>query len=135
MIRTHATDPVPRIFGTGAFAFAFVAFEESRDEQFFRHRVKFDSTCGTEVDNLSMVVEVHNFDDSPRLRSEIRNLVIISRIEWLAAGGPMSVFPYVGVIYTLGPRSSSQAKRNHCCVNSVPPQKMPLMPASSMLRP
>ena len=38
-------------------------------------------------------------------------------------------------MYTFGPNSSSRAKRYHCGVNSVPPQKMPLMPASSMLEP
>ncbi len=32
MVRTHAADTIPWVFGTWAFAFAFVAFEESGDE-------------------------------------------------------------------------------------------------------
>ena len=88
MIWPHAADAVPRVFGTGVFAFAFVTFEESGNEQFFRHRVQFDSPRRTVIDQLCVVVEINDFNHSSGLRSEIRDLVIVSRIEWLAAGQP-----------------------------------------------
>jgi hypothetical protein len=88
--RPCSTDAVPRIFFMGHFAFAFVAFHETGNEQFLRHRVKFDTASLSVADNLVVVAEFDSFDDGPRLWSVIGDFVVVRRIERLTT---IRVFP------------------------------------------
>src|SRR3954469_5569190 len=75
--RPCAADAVPRKLLTRPFALTFVAFQESGHEEFFCKRREPSAASFTIANNLVHIVEVDYFDDSPRLRRVVANLVTL----------------------------------------------------------
>src|SRR5215813_5075003 len=72
---TDAADAIPGIALIWRLALSFITLEKSRQEEFFRERGDLRAAGLAVFHNLMGVVEIHDLNDSSRLRRVVGDLV------------------------------------------------------------
>src|SRR5438445_2576335 len=83
-----AADAVPGELLIGRLAFAFVALQEARHEEFLGERSQHNTTGPAVVDELVGIVKIHDPNDCTGLGSIIGDLVAVLGTDWFGACQP-----------------------------------------------